>query len=144
MHILEEILQKMRIENMAKIDALFTKSLTFLILILNFPPPPPCLGFPKNIHPCQLNCRRVLSVSLSDYPCHIARINCSSRQKFLSLSSWILAFRPVIDMSRLKINKIPTDSNTITQMDYCNYNITSWHSSDTSNYNITLLSEAWG
>ena len=27
-------------ENMAKIDALFTKSLTFLRFILNFPPPP--------------------------------------------------------------------------------------------------------
>ena len=27
-------------ENMAKIDALFTKSLAFLIQILNFPPPP--------------------------------------------------------------------------------------------------------
>ena len=27
-------------ENMAKIDALFTKPLTFLIQILNFPPPP--------------------------------------------------------------------------------------------------------
>ena len=28
-------------ENMAKIDALFTKSLTFLRFILNFPPPIP-------------------------------------------------------------------------------------------------------
>ena len=39
-------------ENLAKIDALFTKSLTFLIRILNFPSSPPCLGFLKNIHPC--------------------------------------------------------------------------------------------
>ena len=37
-------------ENIAKIDALFTKSLTFFILILNFLTPP--LGFLKNIHPC--------------------------------------------------------------------------------------------
>ena len=32
-------------ENMAKIDALFTKSLTFLRFILNLPPPP----LPENL-----------------------------------------------------------------------------------------------
>ena len=37
-------------ENMAKIDALFTKFLTFLRFILNFPPPPSRIF--KNIHPC--------------------------------------------------------------------------------------------
>ena len=36
---------------MAKIDALFTKSLTFLRFILNLPPPPGSRIF-KNIHPC--------------------------------------------------------------------------------------------
>ena len=35
---------------MAKIEVLFTKSLTFLSLILNFTPTP-CLGFLRNIHP---------------------------------------------------------------------------------------------
>ena len=49
---LEEILQKLHdfSEYMAKIDALYTKSLTFLNLILNFPPPPE-LGLPEKYTP---------------------------------------------------------------------------------------------
>ena len=45
-------------ETMAKIDALFTKSLTFLILILNFPSPCPLLGLPEKYTPMRISLTR--------------------------------------------------------------------------------------
>ena len=50
LHILEEQKLNNFSENMAKIDVLFTKSLTFLICILNFPPLP-LLGLSKKYTP---------------------------------------------------------------------------------------------